>query len=282
MTFTKPITEIIRQRYSCRNYQEKPIEEETQQRLSEFLKSNTRGPLGTKARFLLAAATEDDRQSLKGLGTYGFIKGATGFIVGTVESGPNDMEDFGYLMEHAILRATDLGLGSCWLGGTFRKSRFGEKISIDSNETMPAVTAIGYVSENDESKNYVRRMVGGAFRLPAEKLFFNIGDPGSYGLPLEMLRLAPSASNKQPWRVVRSGDEWHFYLQRTERYGKNSLLFKILKLADLQRVDMGIAMCHFELSACELGLHGKWIRSEPAVSTLVDDAKYVITWRTKS
>ena len=56
------------------------------------------------------------------------FKGATGFIVGAAERTPKDLEDFGYLMEHVILFATDLGMGTCWLGGTFSKSRFAGKI----------------------------------------------------------------------------------------------------------------------------------------------------------
>ena len=31
----------------------------------------------------------------------------------------------------------------------------------------------------------------------------------------------------------------------------------MFKMADLQRVDMGIAMCHFELTCNELGIKGK-------------------------
>ena len=60
------------------------------------------GPLGSRARFALVAATEGDQEALRGLGTYGFIKGATGFIVGAAERSPEDLEDYGYLMEHAI------------------------------------------------------------------------------------------------------------------------------------------------------------------------------------
>ena len=37
---------------------------------------------------------------------------------------------------------------------------------------------------------------------------------------LEMVRRGPSASNKQPWRVVRAGERWHLYLQRTRGYGR--------------------------------------------------------------
>ena len=36
-----------------------------------------------------------------------------------------------------------------------------------------------------------------------------------------------------------------------------------MKAADLQRVDMGIAMCHFELSANEAGHNGQWTIADP-------------------
>jgi len=38
------------------------------------------------------------------------------------DRGDKNLEDFGYLMEEAILFATGLGLGTCWLGGSFTKS----------------------------------------------------------------------------------------------------------------------------------------------------------------
>jgi hypothetical protein len=92
--------------------------------------------------------------------------------------------------------------------------------------------------------------------------------------------MAPSASNKQPWRVVRRGGDWHFYLQRTKGYGKGSALFAVLRLADLQRVDLGIALCHFELAARELGLTGEWVLGEPEIGSLAQGVEYVATWQT--
>ena len=118
-----PIRELIKQRYSCRRYQDKPIDGEQQRLLKDFLGLKSAGPLGARARFVLVASTDRDRQSLKGLGTYGLIRGAVGFIAGTAERGQRDLEDYGYLMEHAVLFATDLGFGKSWLGGTFSASR---------------------------------------------------------------------------------------------------------------------------------------------------------------
>lgn len=116
------ITSVIRQRFSCRSYNDQLIEEEKKRIFMDFLAVNTAGPFGTPVRFVIETATEEDRQALKGLGTYGFIRGATGFIIGAVKRSPHNMEDFGYLMEQAVLFATDIGLGTCWLGGSFRKA----------------------------------------------------------------------------------------------------------------------------------------------------------------
>ncbi len=280
------ITEVIRKRFSCRTYLDQPIREDKQRKLTEFLAASLTGPLGTRARFALVAATEYDRQALKGLGTYGFIRGATGFIVGAVEQGPRNLEDFGYLMEQAILFATGIGLGTCWLGGSFTKSSFAKKISAAREEVVPAVTAIGHIADGVLAGDRIRRRVGAGGRYSMEQLFFDqdFGCPiaaaaaGDYAEPLEMVRWAPSASNKQPWRIVRNKDKWHFYLERTKGYGKGSLIFRLLRLADLQRVDMGIAMCHFELAARELGLSGRWTVEEPAVEGLGVNTEYTVSW----
>lgn len=187
-------------------------------------------PLGTRSRFSLVA-TDQERESLKGLGTYGFIKGATGFIVGATEREPKKLEDYGYLMEHTVLFATDLGLGTCWLGGIFSKSAFAEKIAANRGELVPAVTAVGYAADGSRSGDRLRRRAGSDGRLPAERLFFDrkFGDlippehADGYLEALEAVRWAPSASNRQPWRIVRLGNTWCFFLQRTKGYGKGSL-----------------------------------------------------------
>lgn len=290
----QPITEIIPQRYSCRTYNEQPIKAEKRQQLQAYLKSLHTGPLGTKTRFELLAATEADRQALRGLGTYGFIRGATGFIVGAVQPAQKDMEDFGYMMELAILAATKLGLGTCWLGGSFTKSRFARampKNGGSGKEFIPAVTSIGYIPEGNKPANErLRQRLDAERRFPWDKLFFledfshplTKEDTKSYAEPLEMLRLGPSASNKQPWRVVQIDNAWHFYLRRTPHYGKGSLLFNMLRLADLQRVDIGIAMSHFELTTQELGLQGRWVSDDPGLKKPDLSTEYTITWRAKA
>jgi nitroreductase len=286
-TFNKPITEIIPQRFSCRTYLELPIDEGTRQRLLDFMNTRQGGPFGSHPRFSLIAATEQDRSALRGLGTYGFIRGASGFILGAVEPAEKDLEDYGYLMERILLFATALDLGTCWLGGTFTQSSFARKISLTGKEVMPAVASIGYIANPEKARNgLVRQLADSHHRLSWERLFFDrqFGlplkreDAGEYATPLEMVRLGPSASNKQPWRIVRDGSALHFYLGRTPGY-REGFFQVLLKLVDLQRMDMGIAMCHFELTAREAGLKGEWVVDEPEIEKPDGLTEYMVSWK---
>lgn len=281
-----PFTELIRRRFSCRQFAARPIAAEKLRELQTFIESLPSGPFGSRPRFGLSAASESNNAALRGLGTYGFIRGATGFIIGASESSPNHLEDFGYLMELLILRATGLNLGTCWLGGTFTKSSFARKIGLQTYETLPAVTAMGeFTSPEQARQGLVSRLAGAQRRLPWQTLFFdgdfshplNPSSASGYATPLEMVRIAPSASNKQPWRVIKDGQNWHFYLQRTPGYRADPLKI-LLGLCDLQRLDMGIALCHFELTAREIGLAGHW-RIDPArESPPGTQTRYTATW----
>jgi nitroreductase len=287
VVYSQPITDIIRRRFSCRAHLAQPIDAELQRQLQAFMRPLRAGPLGAPARFELVAASEQGRQSLKGLGTYGFIRGAAGFIVGAAGPGAKNLEDYGYLLEGIILRAAELELGTCWLGGFFTKSSFAKKISAQPGELLPAVASVGYIEHPEVAREaLMRRRLGANQRLPWARLFFSqkFGSAlapeaaGVYRAPLEMVRLGPSASNKQPWRVVWAGRLWHFYLQRSPGY-QQAFFSRLLKVDDLQRVDIGIAMCHFELAARELGLAGQWQVSDPTLELPDELTEYVVSWR---
>jgi hypothetical protein len=276
----------MRERFSCRNYLRRPIDEAVQARLRAFLEALGSGPFGSPIRFGLLAATEDDEQALKGLGTYGMIRNPQGFIVGAMGRGPKNLEDFGYQMERAVFEAAALGLGTCWLGGSFRKSRFSRTFGVTGEETVPAIVVAGYSADAERSGGWAGRAIKRSTRLEPEALFFSGGfglplpaeEAGGLGPALESVRWAPSASNKQPWRIVRADGRWHFYLRRTKGYGKG-LMGKLAPMADVQRLDMGIAMCHFELAARELGFTGTWELADPLTGLPDGLTEYSATWR---
>ncbi len=276
--------ETIRQRYSCRSYNRTPLTKATRQELANFCEAQTIGPLGSLARFRLITADGNDRAALKGLGTYGFIKNPTGFIIGAAGAGRYNLEDFGYLLENIVLRATALELGTCWLGGSFTKSSFAQKIGLQGDEMLPAVISVGQPADKRTLMDRLLRGAAGSnHRLPWETLFFtdNFAAPltqksaGPYAEVLEMVRLGPSASNKQPWRIVREGTVWHFYLAHTPGYKQQ---VQAVTKVDLQRVDIGIAMCHFALAAEELELQGTWATDEPELAKPNPNTEYMVSW----
>jgi len=192
-----------------------------------------------------------------------------------------DLEDFAFLFEGAVLKATDLGLGTCWLGGTFVRSFFATALKLTEEELLPAVSPVGYAENRSTLIDAAFRAVArSATRKPWHELFFagscfrplRPEEAGAYATPLEMVRLAPSASNRQPWRVLWDQGQrtFHFFLVRTPGY-------RMPGAVDLQRVDMGIAMCHFSLAAQEVGMSGAWRRlaSPPAGPAA---ALYIASW----
>ncbi|MBN2544096.1 nitroreductase family protein [bacterium] len=278
----KDIFQIIRERYSCRTYSDIPIEEDKRKKLRDFFKENDEGPFKSRMRFKLLEFDNPDSDKAIKFGTYGTIRGAKVFIAGAVEKsqGSINMEDFGFAMEKVILYATSLGLNTCWLGGIFRRSAFAQEMGLNVNEeVLPAATPLGYAAVRKSVIDFViRRGAKSSSRKPWEQLFFKGGleiplseqDMGNHARLLEAVRLAPSASNKQPWRIIKDDDSFHFYLKRNKTYNS------IIKSISLQDIDIGIAMCHFELMAQEMAMTGSWIISEPEVEC--GDLEYIVSW----
>ena len=202
------IIETIQTRKSCRTYSNRAIEPEKLAELRQFLALNTKTPFGSKVRFDLIDFNKLEIGKLKKLTTYGVIKGARQFIVGTVIKQSKAMEDYGYCMEKNILKATSMGLGTCLLGGTFKRSGFSGKISLGESELLPVISPVGYSSDKRSVVDRMFRFVAASDkRKPWHELFYlhdidtclDKENSGSFDTPLECVRIAPSASNKQPW-----------------------------------------------------------------------------------
>lgn len=257
------ILKIINTRTSVRAYSKQVVESDKQEKLMSFLANNYTGPFGNDVRFKLVDMTGKDLSQIKALGTYGVITNANIYLAGAVAADKNNMEDFGYCMEGAILKATELGLGTCWLGGFLSRSEFGEKIELLPTEILPAVTPLGYrASRTTLRDRMIRKLVNSSSRKPFEELFFladnktplSLADASNYEPVLAAVRMAPSASNKQPWRIIKDKqqDTFHLFLDEDREYSQR------FPGIELQRLDMGIAMCHFAIAAQAKGLNGKW------------------------
>lgn len=286
MSYSNAVTYIIRKRYSCRSYTIEPIAKEKIAHLERFIESHLNTPGNTTIRAKLVVANEEEQNARKKLGTYGVIQHPAAFIIMAVAKAENALFDVGYALEKAILCATDLGLGSCWIGGSFHKSHFSKRIAAREHEIVPAVVSLGNIaSKTTIIDSFLRFAAKAKTRKSWEEIFFHndfdtplsSGKADKYADVLEMVRLAPSADNNQPWRIVKARDKniFHLYLRRSKSAMKRE---KLLKLADLQKIDVGVAMSHFELTAHELKLNGAWRQSDPGIQVNDKFCEYVITW----
>ena len=276
--FSKPITELVKERISIRAYEPKPLEDSIKKNLISYLE-NLNGPFNTSPRYKLIDSKNALNSDIK-LGTYGMIRGASSYVAAAIKKEDMYLEELGYELEKFILYAASLGLGTCWLGGTFKKGEFAKAIELKDEESLPIVTPVGYPgSGRNLLASIVRTVAGSKNRKRWEELFFNSNfdkkltsnEAGVYSEALESIRLAPSASNKQPWRIVKENDSFHFYLAHTKGYGKG-LEF------DVQKIDIGIAMCHFDLTLKEAGIEGSWQKLTANLPISYENTEYIISW----
>ena len=146
MNTLKPVSEIIAFRTSRRTYQTEPLSEEIRENLEHLINAVSKGPLGTPITFSLINVAEVSYQKLK-LGTYGFIQGARYFIAGQIKPSPIAFLDYGFILEKLILDITEMGLGTCWLGGTFSRSEFAKTIDLQAGNVIPAITPVGFATK---------------------------------------------------------------------------------------------------------------------------------------
>lgn len=268
----KNITELIRQRRSVRTYDGRTLDESTKEQLLSLTK-DIQNPFNIPVEFKILDAKKD------GL-TCPVVSGTELYVGGKIKNVPFAGVAFGYSFEEFVLYAQSLGLGTVWLGGTMNRSAFEQAMELSEDEMMPCATPIGYTSKKMSLReNMMRKAIKADERLPFEELFFDgaFDTPlskekaGSLALPLKMVRLAPSAVNKQPWRVVVSDNTAHFYLKRSKGLGHEGKL-------DMQMIDMGIALCHFALTAMENNLRTSFVQDDPQLA-LGSEVEYVASYR---
>lgn len=265
ITFTKTISDVIKERHSVRTYNTKPLTLELIQTIEQLFQEITT-PFAPKLRFKLMSSSDFEKQSVK-LGTYGVIKNARYFVGVACEKSEFDLVTIGYAFEQLILYLTDLGLGTCWIGGTFNKTNFKTAMKFSDNEIFPIISPVGYESEK---KHIIASLISrnSSQRFEFSKLFFKQNfetsltesEAGDYFEALENVRLAPSALNKQPWRVVKQGADFHFYIDQEHHF---------------KYIDLGIALCHFHLTMLEKGYDGTFNVQNPYLET---NNHYVISW----
>ena len=247
--------ELVRHRRSVRTFDGNPLRPEDAEKILRFAES-IETPYGIPVTWKLLSAKEYGLSSP-------VIAGTDTYIAGKVRRQPHAEEAFGFAFEKLVLYAESLGLGTTLIAGTMNRPAFEKAMQLSADEVMPCVSPLGYPAKKMSLREtLMRKGVRADSRMEFSELFFDrsFDKPLSENTPckdaLEMVRWAPSAVNKQPWRVVVDGGQAHFYEKKSKGYEDASGW-------DLQKVDLGIAMCHF---AFGVGDRVRLVIADPGLS----------------
>ena len=272
--FSDPETllDCVRARRSVRSFDGSPLTPEQERALAGCME-RTDNPWGVPLRIRLLPAKEYGLRSM-------VIVGAAQYLAAKGPKGPALELAVGFTLERVILCAQSLGLGTVWLGGTFDRPAFSAAMELGPDERMPCVVPVGRAAARMSLReSAMRKGTKASSRKPFEELFFDGGfdrpltraAAGRLALPLEAVRLAPSAVNRQPWRVVLRENELCFYLCPSKG-GRGAAV------GELQKVDLGIALCHAFLSAEALGLALVFCAEDPGLPH-PPELVYIGAWR---
>lgn len=262
------ISDLIRQRKSVRTFDGKPLSVEDRSALEAYMDSPT-NPFSIPITFRLLDAKEYGLSSP-------VIVGADTYLAAKVEKVPNFEIAYGYSFEKVCLYALSRGIGTVMLAASLSRAAFEKAMEVKDGEVMPVASPVGYPAEKKSIReSLMRKGLKADDRKPFDQLFFEGGfnhplpQTNPYAKALEMARWAPSAGNGQPWRAVVDGDSVHFYEAKSM---KNS------PLGDIQKVDVGIALAHFDMTLEEEGVKGTYSFSDPGIPA-PENTHYIVTFR---
>lgn len=209
--------EAMAGRHSVRSYIEKKIDAEIIRELNrEIALCNEEGGLHIQL-------ITDEPKAFTGMRAhYGKFRNVQNYITLVGTKAPDLHERIGYYGERVLLKATSLGLQSCWVAMTFNKGKSAGVI--EKNEKLVCVLALGYgETEGVPHKN-----------KPMEELYQVHGQvPEWFLLGMKGAMMAPTAMNQQ---------KFLFTLQEDQVTAKTTGGF-------FSDVDLGIVKYHFELAA---------------------------------
>lgn len=174
--------------------------------------------------------------------SYGMFKNVSNYIalVGNAEDS-DLMEKVGYYGEKLVLEATMMGLGTCWVGGTYDKKSC--QCEVNDHEKLLGILTLGYTPEERPFKErMLYSIVHRKTKTVSELLSADIEAPQWLLHGMEAVQKAPSAVNKQPVRF---------------HYREGMLSAEVSGKLEYELIDLGIAKLHFEIGSDYCG-QWKW------------------------
>ena len=166
--------------------------------------------------------------------SYGMFSGVKSYFALAGKADDDKLhEKVGYYGEELILEATRLGLGTCWVAGSYDKAS--THIPLSSDEVLSCVISVGEIkAEENLKEKFLSGIIKMKRKKPAEMCSNYDGSPEWFRSGMDCVANAPSAQNKQPVFFEFTAD---------------SVGTKLLGSYSVNKIDLGIAEYHFELGS---------------------------------
>lgn len=224
------INEAMQVRTSRRKYCTTPIDPATVAKLQTNLDAcNAEGNVDMR----LVLGNGDAWNGLRN--SYGMFNGVTNYV-GLIyrQDDPSALERLGYYGEKWLLQATALGLGTCWVGGSFKRELC--PFTLAEGEMIACTIAVGNVQEKPSGKErLIRRLAHRRTKTIAEMSRVSGAALPWFEDGMRAVQLAPSAINKQPVLFAAENGVVTASVEDPTNVGT--------------ALDFGIAKLHFELGA---------------------------------
>lgn len=275
---------VIKDTRSVREYKDKKIDKKIIDDLLNDLNTQKGLRDDIKIDFNFLEDGKDAYEKLDGLvGYFGKLIKAPSYIYIVSQTKDGYLENAGYLGERLVLKATDLGLGSCWIDVSENIPKVKNILNVNDDEDIIGLLAIGYSRKEskiagmyDTKGRSVSPLTQFGYpnidikytdapvseRMSIEDMAYikewgknaTINDLENRGVAeaFYYIRLAPSWGNRQPWKFIIDGEKITLAVHKDEKVGEKTA-----------KIEAGIAMLYFELMIHESGIPGGWILKEP-------------------
>lgn len=239
----------ILQRTSRRTYQKREIEPDKAARINRLIEEINEES-GLHIQFV-----DNGNQLLSGFrASYGLISGMPSLIALAGNAKDPDLKrKVGYYGEFIVLECVSLGLGTCWISGTYDRRECMKSIEMSEDEDLVCVIAVGNAAENKSVKEQLVSRLNGR-----KQTFDELLTEKDSSLPLwvasgiEAARLSPSAVNGKPIGYRFRDDQLTVFIAK--------------KNHGVEEVDLGISMANFQIGALHSQKEGIWKNTENGYS----------------
>lgn len=205
--------ELMKERHSVRQYQEKQIEPKKRKQLQELVNECNRQS-GMHIQILF----DEPKCFSSAIAHYGSFRNVNHYIALVGKKSPDLEEQAGYYGEKIVLKAQELGLNTCWVALTHGKSA----AKIGKGEKQVVLIALGYGAVN--GKAHKNKELSALCDLNADS-------PDWYRDGMAAVMLAPTAVNQQKFYFSRDGEK---------------VTARVKGIGACTKIDLGIVKYHFE------------------------------------